>query len=102
MHTLFNRARVIVVVALASVIACHGALDLTSSGGSALAGTWGQDGEVPGSSFVMTLAVNNGTVTGTGTWSGEACCSGTIAVSGTTDGTHVSLDYTLTTTSGSH
>jgi hypothetical protein len=57
-------------------------------------GRWAQDGEPPGSSFEMDLVANGSAISGTGTWSGEACCSGTLAVSGTFDNGAVHLDIT--------
>lgn len=48
----------------------------------ALDGVW-QTFPVPGSSTILTLTQHDTVVTGTGTWSGEACCSGTLTVAGT-------------------
>jgi hypothetical protein len=59
-------------------------------------GRWVQDGEPPGSSFQMDLIANGSSISGTGTWSGEACCSGTVAVSGTFDKGAIHLDITET------
>ena len=50
-------------------------------GEGALDGTW-ETFPVPGSSTIMTLAQRDTVVTGTGTWSGEACCAGTLTVAG--------------------
>ena len=64
-------------------------------------GTWIHDYQIPGMGFGMTLSTNAGVVSGTGTWSGEACCSGTVSVTGTiTDGL-LELDITETATAGS-
>jgi hypothetical protein len=65
-----------------------------------LGGTWITPNEVPGSSTVWTLSVNGTAVTGTGTWSGEACCGGTIAISGAVTNDEVILDVTVSTTTG--
>ena len=65
-----------------------------------LSGTWTHDYSIPGMGFQMTLAAQGNAVSGTGTWAGEACCAGTVSVTGTlTDGT-LELDLTETTTSG--
>ena len=68
---------------------------------SNLNGTWITASEVPGSSNIWTLTVAGSTVTGTGTWSGEACCGGTIAIAGAIANGRVHLDLTLLTTVGS-
>jgi hypothetical protein len=65
-------------------------------GPGSINGNWAEDGEPPGSSFEMDLVANGSTISGTGTWSGEACCSGTLAVSGTFDNGAVHLDITET------
>ena len=44
----------------------------------------------------MDLVANGSTVSGTGTWTGEACCSGTVVVTGTIDNAGVHLDITQT------
>src|SRR5579862_8569693 len=65
-----------------------------------LNGTWTHDYSIPGMGFQMTLATQGNAVSGTGTWAGEACCAGTVSVTGTlTDGA-LKLDLTQTTTSG--
>jgi hypothetical protein len=65
-----------------------------------LNGTWIRPNQVPGSHETWTLAVTGNTVAGTGDWSGEACCGGTITITGgiTNDGVH--LDLTFATTQG--
>jgi hypothetical protein len=65
-------------------------------GPGSIDGRWIQEGEPPGSSFEMDLVANGSTISGTGKWSGEACCSGTLAVSGTFDNGSVDLDITET------
>src|SRR5215468_10541303 len=47
-----------------------------------LNGSWTELGLVVGSSQHWTLATHDTMVTGTGTWTGEACCAGTVTVSG--------------------
>jgi hypothetical protein len=68
----------------------------SSLGPGSIDGRWTQDGEPPGSSFEMDLVANGSSISGTGTWSSEACCSGTLAVSGTFDNGSVHLDITET------
>lgn len=60
-----------------------------------LNGTWRQLGEVPGSSEIWTLTVSGGgAIIGTGTWTAEACCGGTTAITGSVDNNGVHLDIT--------
>lgn len=65
-----------------------------------LNGTWRQLGEVPGSSEVWTLAVTAAGIAGTGTWTAEACCGGTTAITGTVDAGGVHLDITPVSQTG--
>jgi hypothetical protein len=51
-------------------------------------------GEPPGFFTQINLALNNGSITGTGIWSGEAGPFGTITVTGTMVGESVQLDIT--------
>jgi hypothetical protein len=59
-----------------------------------LNGTWRQLGEVPGSSEIWALTVTGAGITGTGTWTAEACCGGTTAITGSVDNSGVHLDIT--------
>ena len=61
--------------------AALGALLASACGEIPLDGVWANF-PVPGSSTIMTLVQHDTLVTGTGTWSGEACCSGTLTVAG--------------------
>jgi hypothetical protein len=79
------------VFCLVVVVGCSNTL-----GPGSINGRWAQDGEVAGNSFEMDLVANGSTVSGTGTWSGEACCSGTLVVAGTFDKGAVHLDITET------
>lgn|SRR5690348_59730 len=65
-----------------------------------LNGTWVRPHEVPGSSETWTLSVNGTAIAGTGTWSGEACCGGTIGIVGTVVAGAVHLDLSYTTSNG--
>ena len=75
-------------------VACSGATGLPS----ALDGTW-QHRDVAFAS-TLTLSVEDNAISGTGQWSGEACCAGTVAVTGTVEGNIVTLDQVFTATSG--
>jgi hypothetical protein len=75
-----------------SLLACS---DSTAPSASTLNGTWSRLGEVPGSSERWTLTVTGSSIAGTGTWSGEACCGGTLTVTGTIDGDAIHVDVTL-------
>ena len=93
-----RQTRTLAFIALLSVAA--GCADSGPLSPERLNGRWAKPDEVPGSSFAWTLAVDGSRVTGTGTWSGEACCGGTIAVAGDVTNGEVRLDVTVTTTSG--
>jgi hypothetical protein len=59
---------------------------------TSVAGTWSRTQLVIGSSLVMTLAVRDSTITGTGTYAIEAGRSGTLTVRGMATGGVVKLD----------
>ena len=61
-----------------------------------IAGRWDQQFVAPGSSFEMILTTNGSKISGTGDWYGEACCTGTVSVTGTINGVGVHLDITQT------
>jgi hypothetical protein len=63
-------------------------------------GTWIHEYQIPGMGFRMTLSTQGSVVSGSGTWMGEACCSGSVAVSGTVQDAAVTLDMTFTTEQG--
>jgi hypothetical protein len=65
-----------------------------------LDGAWNRLDEVPGSSEHWTLAVQGNSISGAGTWSGEACCSGTLTLVGSIVNDSVHIDVTLTTALG--
>lgn len=58
-----------------------------------LSGLWSRVGEVPGSSEQWNLSVSDTTITGTGHWTGEACCDGSLTVNGyiTADSLHLEV-----------
>ena len=66
---------------------------------SSIDGRWATPFTVPGSSFEMDLVANGSVISGTGAWSGEACCSGTVAVTGTIENATVHLDIVQTVVS---
>lgn len=78
-----------------------GSVNGPASGG-VLAGQWSQDSTVVGSSVVLSLAVTDTVVTGTGTYTIEAGRPGTLTVSGVATPTHVSLDLTYDTGALAH
>ena len=75
-----------------------GCSDLTSP--ERLSGTWRQDITIPGSGVEFTLATNGNAVSGTGQWTGEACCSGTVTVDGNETGGDVKLSLTFVADAG--
>lgn len=85
-----------VLTVIAGPSACSkGSLDLTDprTVASELRGTWNMPETFPGVGYGFTIAVTDTTVTGTGTFSIEAGPSGTLAVTGTVDGTIISLTF---------
>ncbi len=60
-----------------------------------LNGTWLRSGEVPGSSEQWTLRVTDTLVVASGSWTGEACCSGVIVGTGyvSRDSMHIDLNF---------
>ena|SRR5215467_14661340 len=91
------RNRRLTAICLLSVVALA-CSDSTGLSSSTLDGTWVRLNEVPGSSERWDLTVNGSTITGTGTWSGEACCAGTLTVSGAIANGSIHVDVTLVTT----
>lgn len=83
-----RRSRLIM---LSCALLALGCSDLTSP--SRLDGAWRQEATFPGDGLEITLATNADSITGTGSWSGEACCSGPVTVAGTT--THGDVTLTL-------
>lgn len=97
--------------ALATICAMLGVLGSACAGGSPtsvhdlrteLPGTWAEvfDPAPPGISRQFALAVQDSTVSGTGTYTGEAIEGGTIAVTGFIAGSTVHLDLAFTPQSG--
>ena len=70
-----------------------GCSDATSP--ARLAGTWRQDLVIPGSGVAFTLTTNGDAVSGAGEWTGEACCSGPVTVTGTTSDGDVTLSLSF-------
>ena len=69
--------------------------DSLAPSAATLDGSWSVQNEVPGSSEVWNLAVSGDTISGEGSWTGEACCSGTLTVSGNIvhDSVHVQVVF---------
>lgn len=65
-----------------------------------LNGTWRQDITIAGSGVDFTLTTNGDAVSGSGEWTGEACCSGTVTVDGNEVGSDVKLTLTFVATAG--
>lgn len=88
--------RVLAIAGAATAFAALGCgRDATSPGVEILrdaAGTWQAPISVPGSGEQWTLSLSGKDVTGSGTWSGEACCSGTVSITGTVRGDSLHLD----------
>jgi hypothetical protein len=61
-----------------------------------ITGRWAQDLSAVESSWEIDLTTSGANIVGTGSWYGEACCAGTLAVTGTISGRQVHLDITST------
>ena len=85
------------IVAAVFTVACSDATSVPPFPDT-LNGTWTALDQVPGSSAQWNLTVSDTIITGTGTWSGEACCGGTLALNGYTskDSVHVNITFTIT------
>ena len=79
-------------------VACGGS-DLLPPTPETLQGRWAALDEVPGSGENWDLTVQGTAISGAGTWSGEACCAGTLSLAGTIVGDSIHLDLTVVTTS---
>ena len=78
----------------ALVMGCSGAESFL--GPASIDGRWGHPGiSVPGNFFEMDLTSTGSTVSGSGSYAGEAGPFGTLAVAGTVDGLVVHLDLTF-------
>lgn len=88
------RARHILLGALVAL----GCSDLTAP--TRLAGVWEQDSSIPGSGMNVALSTNGDSVSGTGRWYGEACCSGTVTVTGAVRRGEVNLVFAFVSNGG--
>ena len=70
---------------------CSGVLDPLL-----VAGKWAEDLSAVESTWEIDLSTSGSNIVGTGSWYGEACCVGTLAVTGTVNGPAVHLDITST------
>lgn len=86
--------RSLVSVALAAGVLACSSESLTQSESIAvrLAGTWSAAFDIPGNSLILLLSAHDATVTGTGTFAGEAGPSGTLTVDGKVTGATIDLD----------
>ena len=72
----------------AAMSACSSSVDLNPT----VVGKWDQANEPPGNSVEMTLATSGSSISGAGTWCGEALRCGVISVSGMVNGDAIQLD----------
>ena len=86
--------RLMLAVSLVSVAACSSSgLTDPNTIAADLRGTWTQTGLGVGSSRVFTLQVMGTTVTGTGSYAGEAGPFGNMTITGSITGARISLDF---------
>lgn len=76
---------------------CSGGM-LVDPGPFPVDGQWAVTGTVPGTAFGFTLVSSGSTVTGTGSFRGEAGPAGTMTITGTLNGSDVRLDFLEHTT----
>lgn len=81
--------RLVLAASLLASAACGS--DVTNTLETKLPGTWSQDFDVAGNARVMMLSVIGSTVTGTGSFAGEAGPSGNLTVTGNVSGSQVAL-----------
>jgi hypothetical protein len=79
---------------LLGVVALGCGADTTSP--ARLDGVWLEDFTVPGSFLTLNLTSTGSSISGDGSWCGEALGCGTVAIAGSTNGNAVHLDLTLT------
>ena len=72
----------------AAVSACSSTVDINPT----VVGKWAQANEPPGNSVEMMLATSGSSISGAGTWCGEALRCGVITVSGMVNGDVIHLD----------
>ena len=82
-------------------VACGGS-DLLAPTPETLQGRWSTLNEIPGSGESWDLSVQGSAITGTGSWSGEACCAGTISLTGAISGDSIHLDLTFVVTNSAN
>jgi hypothetical protein len=89
--------RYLVGLAICGTLGCGSDLS-TAVVVSDLNGFWMRLGNVPGSSEHWTLSATDTVVAGTGSWTGEACCSGTLTIAGyvSRDSVHLFITHVVT------
>jgi hypothetical protein len=82
-----------------AAIGCKTSTEVTAA---RIAGQWSRlDGLSPYRfSEDWNLSTSGTAISGTGTWSGEACCGGTVSIAGSFDGNSVHVSVDLVTNSG--
>jgi hypothetical protein len=93
------RAGIVCAVSLA--VACGGT-DLLAPTPESLQGRWATVNNIPGSGESWDLMVQGSAISGTGSWSGEACCAGTLSLTGTIAGDSIHVDLTFVVTSSAN
>ena len=95
-----NLTRLGLLCAACFALACGG--DLVAPSANTLQGSWAAMDEVAGSGELWDLSVQGSTITGTGSWSGEACCAGTLSLTGAISGDSIHLDLTFVVTNSAN
>ena len=76
--------------------------DLVAPSAETLQGSWAVMDEVPGSGEIWDLTVQGASISGSGGWTGEACCSGTLSLTGAISGDSIHLDLTFVVTNSAN
>lgn len=84
--------RYLCALAMAILASCGDGLSL---GPDAIDGRWVAVDEAPGMSLHIILLAQNGSVTGTGSWTGEAILGGDVTATGQVTGRDIVLDLTF-------
>ena len=95
-----NLTRLCILGAPFLVMGCSG--DLVTPSAKSLQGSWAVMDEVPGSGEIWDLTVQGTSISGTGGWTGEACCAGTISLTGAIAGDSIHLDLTFVVTNSAN
>jgi hypothetical protein len=88
------------ILLLALALAAASCSDLVVPSARTLDGGWDRVEIIPGSREHWDVTVTGTSISGSGDWTGEACCSGTLSIAGRISGDSVHIAVTHVTTGG--